>query len=144
LPDIRYNHSPSQKSSIGTINKSEKVIIEALNIICQKAWFSKVKKQTRYYYCFFLLSTETSRWFLFLFFFLFPSILQYQTNICWSFEKISKISQIFSFFLKTFFFQKNKIQLSGKKYNFSFLSVPTRPTKEKEKNSLNLANLSHS
>jgi hypothetical protein len=84
----------------------------------------------------FLLSTETSRGFLCLFFPLFPSILRYQT-FGEVLKKISKISQIYTFFYKkTFFFQKNKKQ-------FSFLSVP-RPTKEKEKKSLNSANLSHS
>jgi hypothetical protein len=73
----------------------------------------------------FPLSTETSRGFLCLFFFsLFPSILRYQTSVKFT---------VFSF--KHFF--------SRKKKQFSFLSVP-RPTKEKEKNSLNLANLFHS
>jgi hypothetical protein len=97
-----------------------------------------VKKQTRYYYCFFLLSTETSRRILCLFFFFFfPQFCGIKQTFGEVLKKLAKSVKFSVFFFKTFFFQKNKIQLSGKKYNFSFLGVP-RPTKEKEKETLRI------
>lgn len=72
-----------------------------------------------------------------LFFFFFPQFCGIKQTFAEVLKKLAKSVKFSVFFLKTFFFQKNKIQLSGKKYNFSFLGVP-RPTKEKEKKTLRI------
>jgi hypothetical protein len=81
----------------------------------------------------FLLSTETSRGFLCLFFPLFPSNLRCQT-FGEVLKKISKISQIYTFFIKKnlFFAEKQKTIIREKK-QFSFLSVPRVQDPRKKK-----------
>jgi hypothetical protein len=71
------------------------------------------------------------------FFFFFPQFCGIKQTFGEVLKKLAKSVKFSVFFFKTFFFQKNKIQLSGKKYNFSFLGVP-RPTKEKEKETLRI------